>query len=195
MAGHWGRQQCTRDFGLLATADIAFAQLYPRSDGTGVEIVGSPVVDVLGWSTADGAQGVALTAGRRADNRVISSLQLASREACVVGVTGSKVCIGTSGVGAATWLLVFADAAEMGSFLAFLAAKGIAAERAERYSRPKPPGLGARLAELLADEHQVVALLEGLVVTPGWAALVERIALMANSHGIDLQGASANGGN
>ena len=191
MAG-WATSSCDkRDFGLLATADVGWAQIYPRSDGEGVEIVGSSVVDVLGWSvTADGAQGVALTAGRRADNRVIASIQLAHREACVVGVTGSKVCIGTYGVGAAAWLLVFADATEMGSFLAFLAAKGCAAAHAERYAQPKPPGLGARLEELLADEKSLAALLDGLVVTPGWAALVDRIALMADARGIDLHAGS-----
>lgn len=184
---------CKRDFGLLATADVSFAQIYPTSEGEGVEIVGSSVVDVVGWSTADGAQGVALTAGRRADNCVIASIQLANREACVIGVTGSKVCIGTYGVGAATWLLVFADEAEMGSFLAFLDAKGFTAAHAERYAQPKPPGLGARLEELLADEKSLALLLDGLVVTPGWTALVDRIAQMANARGIDLHAGGPGG--
>lgn len=182
----WSTPACTRDFALLATADVSFAQLFPRADGLGLQLVGSPLVDVVGWSTGDGAAGVALSAGRRADNFTMQTMQLAGPDACTVGVTGAKVCISARGPTPATWLLVFADEAEMHSLLAFMERKNIAVARAELYARPKEPPPVSKLEAALKDSARLDSLLKAFVANPGWSNFVDEVERAAQRNGIDL---------
>ncbi|KAG8467732.1 hypothetical protein KFE25_006784 [Diacronema lutheri] len=187
-AGGWAAAvACKRDFGLLATADVSFAQLYPRADGAGVQVVCSPLVDVLGWSTGEGALGATLSVGRRADNYAVHVVQLTGPEACTVGVTGAKVCIATRGAAPATWLLVFAEPAELRGFTAFLEAKGIDIARAELYARAAAePRLGDFDAALAEAGSVTPAMLEALLAAPGWASFVDEVERVARANGIDL---------
>jgi hypothetical protein len=179
---------CKRDFSLLATADVSFAQLYPRSEGQGVDLVGSSIVDVVGWSNGDKAKGVAISAGRRVDNRVMFSIQLAG-PTCTIGVTGHKVCIGTHGPVSVTWLLVFAERLELDAFLAFVEAKGIPVHRAEQYACAKPPAIHGVIESLLKDADGATTLLKELASSPGWQTLVDQIADLAAASGIKLAAA------
>lgn len=177
---------CKSDFALLATADVSFAHLFPRADGLGLQLVGSPLVDVVGWSTGDGATGVALTAGRRADNFTLQTMQLAGPDSCTVGVTGAKVCISSRGPTPATWLLVFADMNEMHSLIDFLERKNIAVVRAELYARSNEPPPASKLEDALKDTERLNSLLKAFVATPGWSHFVDEVERAAHRNGIDL---------
>lgn len=175
-----------QEFALLVTADVSFAQLYPRADGPGVQLVNSPLVDVVGWSTADGANGVSLSVGRRADDFTVQTMQLAGPEACTVGVTSNKVCISTRGSAPATWLLEFADEAEKDSLLAFIEMKRIQAARAELFARPMEASAASIVDVALSGVEDDGALLQRVVAHPDWSAFVDAIERAAMRLGVDL---------
>jgi len=120
------------------------------------------------------------------------SIQLSRPEACIVGVTGLKVCVSTHGGSAATWLLVFAVETEMRKFLAFAAKKGIHAARAELYfAPPRAMPAGSALEELLKKTDSWPSILKDFVATPGWEKFVDEIERIASHEGMQLAAGGA----